>query len=50
LSKLDLKPFFFAWRDNADYTLADEAKVLITLEDLSYFKSIEEKCLIKLTL
>lgn len=50
LSKLDLKPFFFAWRDNAAYTLADDAKVLITLEDLNYFKSIEERCKMKLTL
>ena len=50
LSRLDLKPFFFAWRDNAAYTLADDAKVLITLEDLNYFKSIEERCKMKLTL
>jgi len=50
LSKLDLKPFFFSWWDNAAYTLADDAKVLITLEDLNYFKSIEERCKMKLTL
>jgi len=50
LSKLDLKPFFFARRDNAAYTLSDDAKVLITMEDLNYFKSIEERCKMKLTL
>lgn len=50
LSKLDLKPFFFSRRDNAAYALADDAKVLITMEDINYFKSIEERCKMKLTL
>ena len=50
LTNLDYKPYFFAWRENAEYHLSDDADVVVTREDLNYFKSIEEKCNMKLTL
>ena len=50
ISLLDLKPFFFPRWENKEYALGDNEKVLITLEDINYFKSIEERCHITLSL
>lgn len=50
LTNLDYKPFFFAWWENKEYELAEDADVLITREDMNYFKSVEEECHIKLSI
>lgn len=50
LTKLDMKPYFFAWWENNEYSLWDNVDVLITREDDNYFKAIEGKCTMKLTL
>lgn len=50
LTNLDLKPYFFARWENKNNILPEDAKVLITMEDINYFKSIQEKCNMVLTL
>lgn len=44
LTNLDLKPYFFARWENENNVLPEESQVLITMEDINYFKSIQEKC------
>lgn len=50
LTNLDLKPYFFAWWENKPYSLPEDSDVVITMQDIKYFKSIEEKCSMKLTI
>jgi len=50
LTKLDIKPYFFAWWENKPYSLPEDSDVVITMQDIKYFKSIEEKCSMRLTI
>lgn len=50
LTNLDLKPFFFARWENKANVLPEDSKVLITMEDINYFKAVNEKCNIVLSI
>ena len=50
LTNLDSKKYFFARWENPNNILDESEQVLITLEDINYFKSVEEKTHTKLSL
>ena len=50
LTQLDMKPYFFAWWENKAYSLPESDSVIVTREDMNYFRAIEERCQIRISL